>query len=210
MMKSRKKIIVTIISVLAVATLGIAVFFIFFKPNTSIDTVYSQSSYVIDVEDLSAMAGFADYVFVGTVLSNAGTHYNNGIAPSEKDDHIFALPYTDYVVKVIENIKGSLKTDTELKITKSGGLSEKGDSVYIPENDVLPEEGRIYVFFANANVDGGILVSGMNSNLEIADALVKEGNISYSDSKVYKEAAEAVKNQKTFERERFRSVFESE
>ena len=210
MMKSREKIIVTIISVLAVATLGIAVFFIFFKPNTSIGTVYSQSSYVIDVEDLSAKAGFADYVFVGTVLSNAGTHYKKGTTPSEKDDHIFSSPYTDYIVKVVENLKGSLKTDTELKITKSGGLSEKGDCIYISEGDVMPEEGKVYVFFANGNNDGGIIVSGINSNLEIDEALVKEDTISYSDSKVYKEAAEAVKNQKPFERERFKSVFEAE
>ena len=210
MTRNRKKRISILISVLAVAVLGITVFFMFIRPNASIDTVYRQASYIIDVNDLSAKAGFADYVFVGVVLSNKGTHRNEGATPSENDDHIFSSPYTDYIVKNVENLKGSLKTDTELKITKSGGLSEKGDCIYISEGDVMPEEGKVYVFFANGNNDGGIIVSGINSNLEIDEALVKEDTISYSDSKVYKEAAEAVKNQKPFERERFKSVFEAE
>ena len=56
-------------------------------------------------------------------------------------------PYTNYTIQVLENIKGELITDKPIPIVKQGGISEKQDAIYLFENDSLPSENSIYIFF---------------------------------------------------------------
>lgn len=116
-----------------------------------------HASFVYDTESKEESVGMVDHVFLGKVVSNDGT--------SDREDS----PYTNYTVQVLENIKGSLTTDTPIQIAKHGGVYKDGSSVYLFENDVLPEVDQTYVFLAYAQKDGSLTVSGPHSNIA-ADA----------------------------------------
>ncbi|MCI9357280.1 MAG: hypothetical protein HFH59_06995 [Lachnospiraceae bacterium] len=114
-----------------------------------------QGCFVINVDDPREMAAFSDYVFVGEVLKNEGYEYWN------------SNPYTNYTVRVLENIKGNLIMDKEIPIVKQGGLSKDGSYYEIFEDDELPVEKGIYIFYADAQADGSLLASGPNSSIKI-------------------------------------------
>ena len=129
------------------------------KPVSAEDSVIPisrlQGCFIINVYDLREMAAFSDYVFVGEVLKNEGYKYWH------------TNPYTNYTVRVLENIKGNLIMDKEIPIVKQGGLSKDGSYYEIFEDDELPVEKGTYIFYADAQTDGSLLISGPNSNLKI-------------------------------------------
>lgn len=101
---------------------------------------YLRGCFVIDYNNLSAVVGDADYVFVGEVVSEDGTEYK------------------DYV---------TVETETEeaFPIMKYGGVSEDGRACYLFEGDELPAVGGTYIFFAYAQEDGSLLINGPVSNV---------------------------------------------
>lgn len=153
MLMRRKSIIGLCISFISLGIIAFAIVYCFSK-NNNIKTEYLRASYAIDVNDMNEMTGFSDYVFVGYVSSQDRTEYSS-------------IPYTVYKIKNIENLKGTLSTNNEIEIFKSGGISEDGKNFVIYENDIMPEEGKVYVFFACGQPDGSILISGENSNFYI-------------------------------------------
>jgi hypothetical protein len=151
--------------------------------------------YAIDINNLAAVAGNADYVFVGVVDDEAGTTYpENGIL------------YTGYSVDVIMQLKGDLGTD-EVSIAKTGGLSQDGKSLLIITEDYLPVVGNAYVFVAYAQPDGTLRVGGKNSNilLPVANAgslSVSELMASVEDTQTYAEFVDACENEVPIDRDR--------
>ena len=69
-------------------------------------------SYYVDIYDPVALTSSADYAFVGNVVKNNGCEYEDG-----------ERPYTNYDIRVIKNLKGELRTDMDIPITKRGGIS---------------------------------------------------------------------------------------
>lgn len=128
-----------------------------------------QGTFVINVDDQRELAAFADYVFVGEVLKNEGYEYRNPVAMEDGNGNeiMRGSPYTNYTVKVLENIKGNLIMDKGIPIVKEGGLSEDGSCYEMFEDDELPVEKEIYIFYAYAQKDGSLLLSGPNSNIKI-------------------------------------------
>ncbi|MEC1178260.1 cell surface protein [Metasolibacillus meyeri] len=160
-----------------------------------------HATYSIDVSNINAVVGDADNVFVGYVEKLEGTEYKFPVTVETEDGtKEVAHPYTNYSITVIDNIKGALKADTTIPVQKSGGLSEDQDMYILYENDMLPVEGKYYIFNTYNQPDGSILISGVNSNIEL-NSLTR--NNDFSNTKEFKEYKTAVKNQVMSDRERF-------
>lgn len=186
-------------------------FFGIAKPSTSdeIKTSYLRGTFSIDYSDLNAVVGDADYVFVGTVASEEGTVYKDAVTVETDDGKTREVsgPYTNYTVNVTKNIKGNLVTDTAIPIQKSGGLSEDGSQYFVYEGDELPVVGNEYIFFAYAQPDGSLLISGPVSNMSVSD---NTSDIApSSDSTEYSDIVDAYNNQVDSGRTRFTSSYEA-
>lgn len=173
--------------------------------NKDNDIVYMHGEFVVNVDDLEAMTGFSDYVFVGYVEERGET------IKAEKDylengKEIYT-PYTPYKLTVIDNIKGNLKKNAEIEILKHGGYLADG-RFEMWEDDIMPEEGEYYIFHATVNTEGmivkGLVVSGPNTNIKL-DVNKKSDIVS---SKEYKEYKKAFQNQKPYNRERCLSEYD--
>lgn len=113
-----------------------------------------SGSYNVDVYDPVALASSADYAFVGNVVKNNGCEYEDG-----------ERPYTNYDIRVIKNLKGELRTDIDIPITKRGGISVDGSCYEVYEDDFLPKEGDVCIFTAYGTEEGELVVIGANSTL---------------------------------------------
>ncbi len=171
-----------------------------------ITTSYLRATYTIDYSDMNAVVGDADYVFIGTVVSNDGTVYKDTIISGESKKE-YSNPYTNYTVNVTENIKGNLITSKSIPIQKSGGLSKDGSEYIIYEGDELPIVGNSYIFFAYAQPDGTLLISGPVSNMNL-NSNPRGRSVSSEQSNEYAEVVEACNNQIDSGRERFKASYE--
>lgn len=108
-----------------------------------------HASFVYDTDNIREAVGICDYVFVAKVVSCDGTEYRNVITTEDEKGNPKEVgsPYTNYTIQVLENIKGELITDKPIPIVKQGGISEKQDAIYLFENDSLPSENSIYIFW---------------------------------------------------------------
>lgn len=164
---------------------------------------YVEGSYAINVNDLNEVVGDADNVFVGKVESEVDTVYKYG-----------GDPYTNYMVTVIENIKGTLVMGEPIQLQKYGGHTEDGAILILDDGDQMPEEGKSYIFMAYAQIDGSLLASGPNSTLSLdTDAdFSTSANVSATleNSTVYKRVLDAYKNQVETGRDRSTSIYEED
>lgn len=142
-----------------------------------------HGSFSIKHDNIHERIGDADYVFVGEVISKDGTEYKHPVICEEEDgsEYDIASPYTNYTVSNLNNIKGELITGIEIPIQKAGGLAPDGSRNIIYEEDELPIPGGIYVFYAYAQPDGSLLVSGPNSNEKINVLTEKIGTLNGSN-----------------------------
>lgn len=99
------------------------------------------------------------------------------------------FPYTNYKVTVLENIKGSLKQDTQVPITKFGGVNKDKTAIVLNEEDYLPQQGDICMFAIRVREDGVLVSNAKNtSNLitrDTANTYSNEDIETYKDSEVY-------------------------
>ena len=198
--QSKTKIGIFIGAVVILLVIGV-LFFCIVKPSTSdeIKTSYLRGTFSIDYSDLNAVVGDADYVFVGTVASEEGTVYKDAVTVETDDGKTREVsgPYTNYTVNVTKNIP----------IQKSGGLSEDGSQYFVYEGDELPVVGNEYIFFAYAQPDGSLLISGPVSNMSVSD---NTSDIApFSDSTEYSDIVDAYNNQVDSGRTRFTSSYEA-
>ena len=142
--------------------------------------------------NLEEEIGMADYVFLAEVTQMDEPHYTHVVTQKKEDGSVtqYGTPYTDYVVRVRENLKGKLLTDEPIRVTKDGGVSIRRDCiVLLGQGDSLPEEGKLYIFTAWAQLDGSLLLSGASSNLLVgttASGLTEDGAALLDE---YREAA---------------------
>lgn len=149
------------------------------------DVVQIEASYQFDINDFEMLVGYADFVFVGKVNKELGTLMKHGSEEVETCEPINdpGTPYTNYEVIVEENIKGELITDKPIEIQKAGGYDGEGRLVLF-NNDLLPEEGKEYIFVVYVQQNGDLLASGENTTFLLNDdilAKIKEG---YRNQKV--------------------------
>lgn len=104
------------------------------------DVTYIHSTFVTDLSDDRKLAGLANNVFIGKVISKAG------------DKKLDIIPETQFNVQVLENIKGSLKEN--IMVNQQGGYDSGNDKkLVLMENDKMIEPGKVYLFATRYNVD---------------------------------------------------------
>ena len=110
----------------------------------------------------------------------------------------------------VEALDSALKAAnvSSLGATKvGGGLSEDGSQYFVYEGDELPVVGNEYIFFAYAQPDGSLLISGPVSNMSVSD---NTSDIApFSDSTEYSDIVDAYNNQVDSGRTRFTSSYEA-
>ncbi|MDQ0048594.1 hypothetical protein J2T18_002894 [Paenibacillus polymyxa] len=185
-----------------------------------VPTSYLHASFDINVDNPKEVVGFADYVFVGFVEGMTGTDYKFPVTKETEDGpKELKSPYTNYSIKVLDNIKGNLKKDVSIPLQKSGGLSEDKSTYFLFEDDSLPQKGKVYVFTATAEQDGSLLVSGPNSNIEVKTDFFSKNSIQklseesianeLAKTEEYKTYQDAYKNEIVKDRKRFTSKYEA-
>lgn len=215
-MKISKKIIAFVSSVF-ILTCAVVASIAIYNNNTakvdisSLPIEVMKGSFVYDTDNVREAIGIVDYVFVGNVLSNDGTHYEDIVTMEDKNGKPkeVGTPYTDFTIQVLKNIKGELQTDNPIKLIKHGGVAQNQKSVFVFENDCMPEKGQTYIFLAYAQPDGSLLVSGPNSNILInsfAKTLDAKNVEKTSEFEIYKSAYES--EIIPVERQRYISVYE--
>lgn len=194
----------------SVFTIGLMASFVWNNQskNTNIPISEIRGTFAIDYDNLNAVVGDADYVFVGKVVTEEGTIYKDSVMIEDKDgkDVEISSPYTNYTVSVIENIKGNLTTETPINIQKFGGLSKDKSEYFIYEGDELPIVDDTYIFYVYAQPDGSLLASGPVSNTPINTKRTRD----LSSDDEYQDVLEAVENQELTQRKRFKSSYEVE
>lgn len=154
------------------------------------------ASYAYDISDKRVAVGAADYVFVGQVLRREGVTYEDPVPMELEDGSMVEVgnPYTHYTVQVLENMKGTLRTEKPIEIVKDGGAAQDGKAVYLYEKDCLPQTGKVYLFLAYTQEDGSLLISGMNSNIPI-DVEKNSSKQVVKNADIYQEYKTAIKNE---------------
>lgn len=171
-MKKKIKIVLPLLAI-------VLLFYIFWENGSketeidmdSLSVEILQVSFVYDVNNVNESVGMMDYVFVGKVISNDGTEYENvKMVEDENGGYKKAgSPYTNYTIQVVENLKGELQTDAPIQVKKQGGVSMDQESIILFENDILPKEENTYIFLAYTQSDGTLLVSGPATNVIVED-----------------------------------------
>lgn len=91
------------------------------------------------------LAGQSAVVVIGTVVSSSpGESTPLGNDPSTGQP-VPALPHTDFVVRVVQSLKGSLATGTQITVTLAGGITDVGPVTVAGVPD-LPV-GKTFAFF---------------------------------------------------------------
>lgn len=202
-----KKNIIVVTVILIIGGIGI----LLNKRNIEIEhvpIVEMKGTYAIDYNNIKEVVGDADYVFVGNVISEEGTEYKFPIMVENEDgtEREVTSPYTNYLVQIVENIKGNLTVEHAIPIQKAGGITKDKSEYLVYEGDEIPVIGNSYIFFAYAQPDGTLLVSGPISNVYI-DLIMPASEDERSE---YQKIITAYENEIVTERERFTSIYESE
>ena len=165
-------------------------FLILLLSGCSADTANGKIKYdhvaMPEETDPCYMIGFADYVFVGSTLSD-------GISVTLPSGN----KKLEYDISVSECIKGSLA-----KVIKAAypAYYENDGTLVLMEGETmqdngLPEKGKKYIFVGTAQPDGRILIESLYAKTEYND-----GN--------YQSFIDYVANETSVDRERFISLFE--
>jgi hypothetical protein len=177
------------------------------KAPGELPITWLEGNFVISPYIPNLVVGYDDYVFVGYVEKLVDTEYNSGI------------PYTNYKVIVLKNIKGELIKNVPIDIKKFGGVEEDGESITLFEDDLLPEEGKACIFSAYVEKDGVVHTEGPNTNILLETAINETIDKSKADfgisdslfdtSDIIKKYENAVANEITYNRERYKSIYEN-
>ncbi|MCD8327928.1 MAG: hypothetical protein LUC25_02400 [Ruminococcus sp.] len=189
-MKTKASKIILAVCVVAVLVIAAVILLFVFKNSKedSTDNIsYVEGSFIIDYDDLRQVAGTNDYIFVGQIVRKGET----------ENDEELPLPVTEYSIRVEENIKGELITDEDIMVYKDGGISDVSGNLVLYEGDCMPEAGNRYVFYAFAQPDGTLLLSGPVSNVLIDSSDAQEANASddYSENQEYLAAVDTYENE---------------
>ena len=129
--------------------------------------IYEHGPWVIDASDDRELAGFADDIFFGRVMGNAGQTMVGG------------TPQTHYRVAVLEALKGSLSGT--IAVSEQGGVWPGGAPFRMDGDPHLLEAGKSYLLAthgSSAENGGGHLVisaGGGYGKIELPEAAGESG-----------------------------------
>ena len=108
----------------------------FIWKDTETPTLQMRGNPIADFTDKRLLAGFADHLFIGKVVSRSG----------QVEQH---FPITQSNVEVFEVIKGNLEPGITVISQYGGYVTEEGKEHLIEvEDDPLLEIGKTYFFIA--------------------------------------------------------------
>ncbi|MEU9807018.1 hypothetical protein [Mycobacterium sp. NPDC050853] len=90
-----------------------------------------EALYPVEIRDKALFVQDAENVFVGQVLSSKGQHV--------EEDH---TPHSQFSVKVIDNIKGTLPQN--VSVSQTGGVVN--NALCLRNGDPLLTDGSVYIF----------------------------------------------------------------
>lgn len=207
-MKKGKKIVLLTIGIVAVLLIGLLAegsiatklfadklegkIFPMKDPVSVINTEYSRTvacvEWVYDIGDKNKVVGFNDYVFVGEVKKVVGTGYSD--VDFSDGLRMFSQPYTQYEIRVIENLKGKLVTDRDIPLTKHDGAYLFGKRVSMMDGDNLPDVGECYIFICNADENGELNIGSFSSFCDIYLCKAEEYTGQEAQIEIYRDAVE--------------------
>jgi hypothetical protein len=155
------------------------------------EVIYSTGISVINENNINEVIGLADYVFIAQVLKKGKSY-----------EEYTAYPVTKYNLKVLENLKGTLKIKQSIDVIKDGGVTADGKYLILNEGDFMPKEGGYYIFMGAAQSNGSLFITSQTELKNISS----KSDISLSNE--VEELKEAVKNEVEFERIRYQSKHE--
>ena len=205
-MKKSKKIVLITISILAVLLVALIAegdiatklfadkfenrLFPMKDPINVINTEYKRNlvcvEWAYDINDKNKVVGFHDYVFVGEVKSVVGTGYSD--VDFSDGLRMFSQPYTQYEIRVLENIKGELITDRDIPLKKHDGAYPFGKSVSMMEGDNLPDVGECYIFICTADEEGELNIGSLGYFCDIYLCKAEDYTGSENLIEVYRDA----------------------
>ena len=221
-MKKIVKIVICIAVVLIVLFAGISISMNFFEkklerkifplkdPISVINTEYQRTvacvDWAFDVSDINKVVGFHDYVFVGQVKKIVGTGYTD--VDFSDGMRMFSQPYTQYEIRVLENLKGELVTDSDIPLTKHDGAYFFGKRVSMMEGDSLPDVGECYIFICITDENGELNIGNFSSfgDIYLCNAEDYTGKEALID--IYRDAIENM-DESILYGERYKSKYEA-
>lgn len=221
-MKKIVKIVICIAVVLIVLFAGISISMNFFEkklerkifplkdPISVINTEYQRTvacvDWAFDVSDINKVVGFHDYVFVGQVKKIVGTGYTD--VDFSDGLRLFSQPFTQYEIRVLENIKGELLTDRDIPLTKHDGAYYFGKRVSMMEGDSLPDEGECYIFICIADENGELNIGNFSSFCDIYLCNAEDYRDDEEKIEIYRQAVENM-DESVRHGERYKSKYEA-
>ena len=175
-------------------------------PISVINTEYQRTvacvDWAFDVSDKRKVVGFHDYVFVGEVKKVVGTGYSD--VDFSDGLRMFSQPYTQYEIRVLENLKGELVTDRDVPLTKHDGAYFFGKKVSMMDGDNLPDVGECYIFICSADENGELYIGSLSSFCDIYLCKAED----YMRTDIYRDAVENM-DESVRIGERYKSKYEA-
>ncbi len=128
------------------------------KDLSAMQTGTVTGNNLYDLSEPRELVAGMSYVFAAKVLRAVDyqTEFNKDATPAELDDiRNEAMTYLE--IEVVENLKGNLLKNTKIPFFKGGGVTADGKYIELFEHDLIPEEGKYYVFVAYAWQDGSLI-----------------------------------------------------
>ena len=213
-------IIITVVLVVLLAGISISMDFVEKKleskifplkdPISVINAEYQRTvacvDWAFDVSDKRKVVGFHDYVFVGEVKKVVGTGYTD--VDFSDGMRLFSQPYTQYEIRVLENLKGELVTDRNIPLTKHDGAYFFGKRVSMMEGDSLPDEGECYIFICIADENGELNIGNFSSFCDIYLCNAEDYRDDEEKIEIYRQAVENMDESVRYG-ERYKSKYEA-
>ena len=174
--------------------------------NTEYQRIVACVDWAFDVSDKRKVVGFHDYIFVGEVKKVVGTGYTD--VDFSDGMRMFSQPYTQYEIRVIENLKGELVTDRDIPLTKHDGTYPFSKSVSMMEGDTLPDVGECYIFICITDENGELNIGNFSSFCDIYLCKAEEYTGEEIAIEVYRDAVENMDESVRYG-ERYKSKYEA-
>lgn len=168
------------------------------KSQKELPIQYVSGMNVINIKNPKEVVGFGDYVFVARIDEEIKNVH------SSAEDLDPGIPMTTYSITVIDNLKGKIKKNTPVELSKIGGISSSSNMVTLLEGDTMLEEDKYYILVAAGNDDGSIVQAAATGAVKL-DVTSEEEIVS---SQAYKDYEKYIEEEVEYQRPRYKSMYE--
>ena len=168
------------------------------KPQIDLPIQYVSGMNVINIKNPKEVVGFGDYVFVARIDEEIKNVHRSA------EDLDPGIPMTTYSITVIDNLKGKIKKNTPVELSKIGGISSSSNMVTLLEGDTMLEEDKYYILVAAGNDDGSIVQAAATGAVKL-DVTSEEEIVS---SQAYKDYEKYIEEEVEYQRPRYKSMYE--